>query len=308
MIQSMKRTILIAMLAFAGLLACNKTLRDQTDPGQRSPGQDSVSSPINDTIPPFPFQTIIHNAATGSQPASCPLLSLYGDSIVFPQPTSGDNIISPVNSKGSGKYFAWPAGLSLDQGSGAINLTKSQAGMRYAIGYVPSGTHDTCISPLIVAGAAYLDSAYNLGGSDTLARPYFNGNGGLLSTCATPGACSFDYDGNAAASGVTVDQATGVIHLAKLTGNGKGQFKDLFGGNPVNGATAIVPISYKINDGSGNAPQQISVEFMYYDAKSQIPATLLSSMQAKAFSAIANQLISTSLSPRPPLIIVTRKF
>jgi hypothetical protein len=216
-------------------------------------------------------------------------------------------MIFPVNNHGAGKYFAWPAGMVLDQNTGAIDLTQSQAGMRYAIGFVPSGTKDTCISSLIIGGASYLDSAYNLASGDTLARPYFNANGGLLNVCSTPGACSFDYNGKAGSQGVVVDPSTGVIELSKTTGNGKGQYKGLFGGTPKDGATAIVPISYKLNDGSNNAPQQISVEFIYYDSKSSVPANLLNSMQSKATNALNNQLISTSMNPRPPLIIITRR-
>jgi hypothetical protein len=218
-----------------------------------------------------------------------------------------DNIVLPVNVHGAGKYFAWPAGMVIDQTTGAINLTQSQAGMRYMIGFVPGGTTDTCLSTLIIGGASYLDSAYVLGNGDTLANPYFNGNGGLVNICSTPGACSFDYDGQAAAKGVVLDPSTGVIQLSKTTGNGKGQLKGLFGSVPKDGATAVVSISYKLNDGSNNAPQKIAVQFVYYDSKSSIPAAQISSLESKAFDALNDRLIGTSMNPRPPLIIITHK-
>ena len=61
---------------------------------------------------------------------------IYGDTIVFDQPVNGDYIVKPVNPPGAGKYFAWPVGMSLDQNTGAIDLTQSQTGMKYMIGFV----------------------------------------------------------------------------------------------------------------------------------------------------------------------------
>src|SRR5262249_21225867 len=156
------------------------------------------------------------------QPSGCPVVPLYGDTLVFPQPTTGEDTIAPVNSPGPGQYFAWPAGIVLNQQTGVVDLTHSQAGMRYAIGFLPAATKDTCISTLIIAGAAYYDSLYVMDDNDSLASPYFNANAGLGNICTTPGACSFDYDGQAAKKGVIVDPATGVIRITP-TVIGKGQ-------------------------------------------------------------------------------------
>lgn len=287
--------------------ACQKSLQDNQGQKLRPLSSDSVSLPGDSAaIPPFPLQTINNSQAGGSPAPGCPVLPLYGDSLIFPQPTAGDNIVQPVNAPGPGTYFAWPAGMVLDRNTGAIDLTRSQSGMRYAIGFVPNGTTDTCISTLIIAGAAYFDSVYVLGDNDTLAKPYFNADGDLTNICSTPGACSFDYDGQAAAKGVFVDPATGVIQLSK-TINGKGQLKGLFGSVPKNGSTAIVNISYKLNDGSNDAPQQIAVQFEYYDAQTAISPGLVNNMEAKSFNAQNDKLISTSINPRPPIIIITHK-
>ena len=278
---------LVLLLVF--IYSCQKSVVDNN-------GADTTVQP------PFPLQSI------KQQPAGCPVLPLYGDTLLFPQPATGEDSVLPVNSPGPGKYFAWPAGLTINQNSGAIDLTKSQAGMRYAIGFVPAGTKDTCISTLIIAGAAYYDSVYVLGDNDTLAVPYFNANAALVNICSTPGACSFDYDGQAAAKGVIVDPATGVIQLsATLNGNGKGQLKALFGSVPKNGSTAVVNINYKLNDGSNDAPQQIAVQFEYYDAKSQVAPGQLKQMATNTFNAANDWLISMSASPRPPVIIIVRK-
>ena len=82
------------------------------------------------------------------------LSPIYGDSIIYPQPTSGsDYIFRPVNNPGTGKYFSWPIGMVIDSVSGAIDVTKSQTGQRYDIGFIKSGTTDTCLSQLIIGGA-----------------------------------------------------------------------------------------------------------------------------------------------------------
>jgi hypothetical protein len=305
----MKPYLIITLLAAIAVTSCAKYAPDLVSKGLRPLGTSNPAGQATDSavLPSFPIQSANYYAAGGSQPAGCSVLPLYGDTLVFPQPATGDDIIQPVNSPGPGKYFAWPAGMVLDQHSGAVNLTQSQAGMRYAIGFVPNGTTDTCISTLIIGGAAYYDSVYVLGDGDTLALPYFNANAGLANICSVPGACTFDYNGQAAARGVIVDPATGMIQLSKTTGKGAGQLKGLFGAVPHNGATAVVNIAYKLNDGSNNAPQQIAVQFEYYDTKSQVAPGQLKMMEANTLNAMQDALISTSRNARPPIIIITRK-
>ena len=305
----MKPYQLFALSLFC-FYSCQKSLPDTeatTQPLLRPARSSDTTKLPADSIgqPPFPLQTI-NNTAGSSQPAACPIQPLYGDTLIFPQPMAGQDIVMPVNSPGPGKYFSWPAGMTLDQNTGAIDLSQSQAGMRYAIGYVPAGTTDTCISTLIIAGVAYYDSVFVIGDGDTLARPYFNANAALINICNTPGACSFDYDGQASKKGVVVDPSTGIIQLG-ATINGKGQLKGLFGSVPKNGSTALVNITYKLNDGSNDAPQQITVQFEYYDTQTAIAPGQMASMAAKSFNAANDRLISTSSNPRPPVIIITRR-
>jgi hypothetical protein len=112
-----------------------------------------IPPPIPTPPPPAPFPVA---PSTG-----CSFAPTYGDSIIFPQPTGGaDYVVSPSNNPGQGKYFSWPVGLALDSVTGIIDLTKSQTGLRYDIGFTKSGTTDTCINELIVGGADYMDSVY----------------------------------------------------------------------------------------------------------------------------------------------------
>jgi hypothetical protein len=233
------------------------------------------------------------------------LLPIYGDTIVFPQPSGADYIIHPVNNPGAGKYFAWPVGMILDQNTGAINLTQSQTGMRYIMGFVPAGTNDTCLSQLIIGGAAYYDSVYVFENGVTTAAPYFEANPYLPSVCAN-GGCTFDVTGSAAAQKVIVDKNTGVIDLQKTLNGTLLGLGGAFGLIPVNGQTITTTITYKINYGSNNALQQIQVQLEYYDKKSLIGGALLGGIVNALDNVLAGHVISTTTNPRPPLVIMTR--
>lgn len=229
----------------------------------------------------------------------------YGDSLVYVQPSSGqDNIIYPINNPGIGKYYSWPQGLMIDSLTGAINLTQSEKGERYAIGFVKSGTTDTCLDKLIVAGASYMDSIYVFANNAKKAAPYFNANPAMPTICNGSGVsgsgCAFDVTGQAKAQKVIVDNNTGVIDLEKTLNGGA------FGALPLNGQTVTTTIYYQLNDGSNNALQHIQVELMYYDKKSNIGAGLLNNVVMKLNNILTGNLIQTAGNPRPPLIIITR--
>lgn len=295
----------ILISALICLLACRKTI-NTTDTSPTGPVKvdsaknhaDSTKSTRDTTSVPYPQTPMM----------GCNYSPDYGDSIVFTQPVTGqDYIISPVNNSGvAGTYFAWPGGLSLNVHSGAIDLTKSETGARYQIGFVKEGTTDTCLSQLIVGGAAYMDSVYVLSESDTTSAPYFNADPYGTPPCSSSGSsggpgCQFDYNNAAKNQGVEVDNHTGFIDLKKTMQN------SLFGLLPLDGTTVNTTIYYKLSDNSNFAPQKIQVKLMFYNKKSGIPPNLLSSITNKLVNTLQNLLlIKSSTSPRPPLIIITR--
>ncbi len=239
--------------------------------------------------------------------SGCSYSPIYGDSIIFPQPANGqDYVVSPVNSPGLGKYLSWPEGMVIDSITGAIDVTKSQTGMRYAIGFVKSGTTDTCLSTLIIGGADYVDSVYVLAEGDTTASPYYDANPYLSSVCSGNG-CSFDVTGSAASQKVIVNTSTGVIDLQK-TLNGSGVLGGAFGLLPLNGKTVTTTIYYRLNDPSNNALQHIDVQIAYYNSKSQINTGLLNNLGAELDNLLSFQLLSLTFNPRPPLIIIVRSL
>lgn len=328
----MKTAPLIALLLLVTVYGCEKFV--PADPNFRplstsptGPGRDSSQvkdttkpisggdttkpAPKGDTAtiptPPFPQQTANTNPPGNPQAPSCPVLPIYGDTIIFTQPTSGDYVVNPVNSPGQGKYYAWPVGLVLDQNTGAIDLTQSQTGMRYVLGFVKAGTTDTCLSSLIVGGAAYYDSVYVLADGQTTSTPYFEANPYLPSPCAN-GGCTFDVNGAAAAKKVIVNTTTGVIDLQKtVNGSGLLGLGGAFGLLPQNGSVITVPIYYKLNDPSNQALQSISVQIEYLDSKSSIGSGILSGILNQVNNLLSGNIISNSANPRPPLIIITRR-
>lgn len=303
----MKTKVLAVVLAVATLYSCKK------DPLRTPPANPAALQRNNTTSADSTDTSAVDSMKLPAYPAtarSCNFLPVYGDTIIYPQPSSnGDDVLSPVNSPGAGQYFAWPAGMVIDRNTGAVDLTQSQTGMKYAIGFVPAGTTDTCLSQLTLGGASYVDSAYIVTGGGVKAVPYFNGNPFQTSNCVGSGpgsGCSFDVTGSAAALNVVVNNSSGEIDLQN-TLQGSSNQAGVFGATPFNGQTVTVPIYYQIRQGSNNALQRIDVQLMYFDSKADMNMALLSTLSTRSSNLYDGGLISTSVMPRPPLIILVRK-
>jgi hypothetical protein len=288
--------------------ACQKSISDL---------KEQVTPPAltsHDTTQPYKKpDTVVTQVAPYPQAplTGCAYDPSYGDSIIYPQPTTGgqDYIVRPVNNPGPGKYLSWPIGMVIDSLTGAIDVTKSETGERYAIGFVKSGTTDTCLSNLIIGGDAYFDSVYVIANGQTQALPYFEANATITSICSSSAdGCAFDITGSAASKKVVVNPVTGAIDLAKtLNGPGGLLSTGAFGLLPLDGATATATIYYKLNDASNMAIQHIDVQFAYYGSKASINAGLLGGLLNKVDNVINGLLIDNMVNPRPPLIIITRR-
>jgi hypothetical protein len=295
--QNLNKGSLILILTICIAIACKKSV-DQPIPNTTSTvnvqhaGDTTLANPPKPVIP-YP-----------EAPApECNFAPDYGDSIVYSQPASGDYYVYPQNNQGlAGTYLSWPDGLNLNSKTGAIDLTQSETGQRYAVAFVRNGTTDTCLSPLIVAGAAYMDSIYVLSQSDTTAKPYFNANPyGVVPCQGNQGqGCQFDYNNYAHNQGIEIDQKTGFIDLRKTMQN------SLFGLLPLNGTTVYTTVYYKLNDNSNYAPQKIQLKLVYYNHKSDVPAATLLTLTDNLFNTLNNLLISKGPSSRPPLIVIVR--
>ena len=295
----MKRNLPVGLsvLLFGTFCAISCKKSEDTVPANTSVNrQDTTMTAVNTTVHPYPI--------TPTQ--ECIYTPNYGDSIIYPQPAPGNFYVYPKNTQGiQGTYLSWPGGLIINATTGTINVTLSQTGQRYDIGFVQYGTSDTCVSQLIVAGTAYMDSIYVLAQGNPTAAPYFNANPNIPSPCQNSNwgnGCQFDYFDFAKKQGIEIDHQTGIINLQNTA-------KNIFGRNPVNGKTVNTTIFYKLNDNSNHASQQIPLQMIYFNHRSDIPPGLLATVTARGASAVNNQLLSKGPSPtRPPIIIIVRAF
>lgn len=286
------------LLVFA---ACSKANRSATDTATNT--HPLVDSPFSETAAP----------TLPTNPNQCPNAPNYGDSIIYLQPVNGQYTVSPVNNSGiSGTYLSWPEGLNINKNTGVINVSKSETGVRYLVGFVKNGTKDTCISQLILGGITYMDSIYVIGNNDTLAKPVFNANPYVAPACDPsddtdyPGnngngnnKCSFDDDAPGSKANdqkLRVRTLNGYINLKKSMNDG------LFGPNVKNGDSKTIKIVYELNDNSKKAKQQISVKVVYYDKVSSIPVALSNEVHNKRLTMMDYHIVNGK--PRPPLLII----
>ena len=290
----------VLVILFIALFACHKSVSNSQQQTDTLIEQDSALMVMADS-PAAPIAPYPQTPLTG-----CANDPGYGDSIIYSQPTNGqDYIVNPVNNPGSGKYLSWPAGLVIDSMTGAIDITGSETGERYAIGFVKTGTTDTCLTELIIGGASYMDSIYVLDQNQGQAVPYFDANPNLNAICSGTGnggpSCSFDVTGSASNHKLVIDKSTGVIDLKK-------SLNGIFGSHPVNGQTAAITIYYQLNDASNLALQHVLVDMVYYDSQSAMSAGLVGKIKNKHAQEIAGLLIAPGANPRPPLIVLVRRL
>jgi hypothetical protein len=264
----------------------------------------------NDTEPTETTDDVVPLTPNASQ---CPSAPSYGDSIIYQQSDNGNYKVTPMNNTGlSGTYLSWPAGLDLHPETGIINVSKSETGVRYYIGFVKTGAHDTCVSELILGGITYVDSIHVLSNNDTLAAPVFNANPNAVPVC--DGSNDDDYpDGNSNGNQnchfddevrgqrandqkLRVRTISGIINLKRSVTEG------LFGNNPKNGESKKININYRLNDASKMSKQKVTVEVMYYDKVSNIPDAIIKDISTKRKNTLSYTIINGK--PRPPLLII----
>ncbi|RYF96606.1 MAG: hypothetical protein EOO00_02295 [Chitinophagaceae bacterium] len=325
----MKRTHISIPIAMAfviyAFIACTKNNADQyidTSSSTQLIEQETFAGPVNiDSI--LKMETIAAIPFPQSGSFNCQIGQLYHDSILYDQKGSSSSFVVKVNKNpGVGKYYSWPQGLAIDSVTGSINVTASTGGYRYIVGFVKSGSRDTCLQQILIAGATYKDGVYVLGNNDTLIYPYFNANPAGTAICDNSGdgdyqdnqgngngnhRCEFDAEdhqgkkGRANIKHVKVRTISGAINLRKTLEEGA------FGTTtPANGQGIMVPVYYKLQDKGNKALQKVNVQLIYYNSQTEIPATLLSYIDRRKTRTESRALIAPDGNPRPPLIVITR--
>ncbi len=245
----------------------------------------------------------------------------YGDSVFFLQNQSADYMVQPTQSV-TGQYTGFPEGIEIDANTGAINVSKSETGLRYKISFIPTGSKDTFSTVVLLSGINFLDGFYKLNTADSILRPVYNAN----VSNAVPGVNSgsvFDEGSNCNSNGCTVNVNAGTINLAQTVRNG------VFGTKPANNDRHEFQMNYRINDKSGKALNVLKVKLYYFDTMADVTpevydiitsreGTLLhfNSYNNSAISGFANGPsgvltgingiggISKPAKPRPPCIFL----
>lgn len=238
------------------------------------------------------------NAPTGPYQLS------YGDSILYLRPASGDYIVHPTTQR-AGVYEGFPDGIEIDSNTGAINISKSETGLRYLITHTATdGTVTT--TKVVLSGITFTDHYFHLSAGDSIAMPVYNAS---ISRTLPLAGSSFDEGGIASTGGCAIKTDNGQINLSKTIRNG------VFGATPRNDERKDFDIEYRLNDGSGKALNKLRVRLYYYTSMADVPADLLETLQDRedqgvfmrgtATTTTTNSFTTEAIAkPRPPCIII----
>lgn len=245
---------------------------------------------------------------SGSNPPPTQDSFSYGDSILYLKNQATDYIVLPVGQK-TGQYFGFPDGIEIDQITGAINVSKSETGLRYRITYIsPQG--DTSTTKVVISGINFLDKFHHLSQGDSVAFPVYNAS---LDRILPVTGSNFDEGNNANSGGCVVKTVNGQINLAQTVRNG------VFGSTPQNDAHQEFDIYYRLNDNSDKSLNKIRVKVYYYDTINDVSQDLLQTLQDRenddvflkraVSTGTSGTLARTALAikgakPRPPCVII----
>jgi hypothetical protein len=235
----------------------------------------------------------------------------YGDSILYLRNQSSDYIVYPAEQR-TGRYFGFPEGIEIDDATGAINVSKSESGLRYRITYVsPEG--DSSKTMIIISGINFLDKFHHLSQGDSIAFPVYNAS---IDRILPTSGSNFDDGNNANSGGCSVKTVNGQINLAQTVRNG------VFGIIPQNDQRREFDIYYRLNDNSDKALNKIRVRIYYYNTMNDVAPDLLQTLQDREndgvflgtrYSSVENIFSARTATsfkaaavakPRPPCVII----
>ena len=227
----------------------------------------------------------------------------YEDSVFYINNNHEDYIIKPLNAK-AGTYYGFPDGIEIDENTGAINVSKSETGLKYAISFMPPDSKDTLTTFVTISGINYLDGFYNLSTADSIANPIYNGNIGT----AIPGIDNgslFDVGSGCNDQGCNVIPALGKINLAQTVRNG------VFGKKPANNDRHEFDLVYQINDPSKQATNKLKVKLYYFETIADVTPEAYDIIASRTGTIVnANTPLplmaaqKKAAKPRPPCIFI----
>ncbi len=236
----------------------------------------------------------------------------YGDSILYEKNIGADNLVLPQHSY-TGTYSAFPEGIEIDDKTGAINLSKSETGLRYKINFIADNNSFEYTTTVLLAGINYFDAFYFLSKNDTVANPVYNGRPGAAIPVSATGT-AFDIGLGCNNEGIAVNTADGKINLMQTIRNG------FFGRYPDNATRREFELKYKINDQSQQKVKALKIKLYYFDTMNDFTEDLrqlLRDREGTVFGAnpitFPGEILSSPAGidgvskvakPRPPCIFI----
>lgn len=243
--------------------------------------------------------------ATDSTPESPqpPHVFAYPDSILYLRNQADDYVVYPKEAS-PGKYYGFPEGIEIDEVTGAINVNKSESGLRYRITHVsPSG--DSTSTLIIISGINFEDKFYHLSTGDSIADPIYNAS---INRILPVDGSIFDEGDIANSGGCSIKTDNAKINLAQTVRNG------VFGRKPKNDERRDFEILYRLNDDSHKALNKLKVRVYYYETIDDVAPDLLETLQDRKDAGVFIQSKVTAPAvmsinkniavPRPPCIII----
>lgn len=239
------------------------------------------------------------NTSLGS--SANPRLS-YGDSLFYLKNLPGNFTILPVSKPNlKGTFKSIPLGLAIDSITGLIDINKSETGLRYKIFYIGSNGKAIDSIKIVISGIDYKDAIYDIASTpntyDT-AFPIYNARPEILLPCGDDdedndgdlddddNKCVFDEtdldnDGNDDIPGVIQDKL--LVDIKKGTIDAEASFNaGVFGSsNPANGISKDFTFYYRLQDPSNRALNKITVRVYHYKKRTDIPQTLLDTLNER---------------------------
>lgn len=244
------------------------------------------------------------NKSDATNDPAGPYTLSYGDSILYLRPSAGDYIVNPVSTR-QGTYSGFPDGIEIDDNTGAINISKSETGLRYRVTHTaPDGT--VTETKVVLSGITFKDHFYFLSNNDSIALPIYNADENRV----LPLNGSLFDEGNLANSGgCSVKTDNGKINLRETIRNG------VFGFPPRNDAQETFEIKYRINDASGKSENKLKVLLYWYNTINDVPQYVWDILNERTQQGVflRNGMVNTSSTmerlekaakPRPPCVVI----
>jgi len=252
----------------------------------------------------------------------------YSSTVFYYREQAEAYIESPQKNQ-SGTYGASPKGLVINPTTGAIDVNKSESGLTYQVWFKPTGSSETSVGAVTIAGINFQSRIYNLALGDAFAKPLYN----VQNNVAAPSGVESKVAGSEFANdndkaiaallnvntqqkkpkGLEIDSQLGTINLRRAVANG------VFGDNPVDGTVRNFRLYYRLNDASKKALNYIDVRLHYYSRVSAVPSSLLSQASYKSSATFRTATPTPTVgaamnvtegnsnearTPRPPDIII----